>query len=127
MTGVEITKLDLIGEKPEGATYTFDAQDLTKGLLGFRKANSVSGRHYHRGESPTKNPETFILISGDIVLNTINIDTEEQDSCEISGPVKVNFHPFIWHEVIAKTDISFLELNSIEEHASDTYYDYQPV
>jgi D-lyxose ketol-isomerase len=34
----------------------------------------------------------------------------------------VTVYPFAWHEVIAETDMIFLELNTLEDGKTDTFY-----
>ena len=46
-------------------------------LIIFRKAGTVSGRHYHKGISPTKDPEIFVLLTGNCTVNWRNINEEE--------------------------------------------------
>ncbi|MCB0739017.1 MAG: hypothetical protein KDC92_16025 [Bacteroidetes bacterium] len=125
MEGVLIAELDLIGKKDTGSTYFFNTDGMTTGMIGYRTANSVSGRHYHKGLSQTKNPETFLLITGTIKLRCINTQTNQDQTWTVAAPKKVQFSPLIWHEVEALTDISFIELNSLQEHIDDTFYDFK--
>lgn len=99
-------------------------------ITGFRAAGSTSGRHYHKGISPAKSPEVFILLQGrgrwriaDIQSNTTNPTLQE---FPIEAPCTVVIHPRIWHELIADTDLTFIELNSMADHAPDTFTDWQP-
>lgn len=121
MNGVEIKPLNLIGENQSGTTLKIGLGKKDEGILAFRKAGSISGRHYHKGDSPGKNPEKLVLMTGvlRLVCRDLNNDTEE--TYHIRAPKLIEIAPMIWHEVTAVSDISFVELNSLEEHAADTY------
>lgn len=109
------------GEDDRGYTAEYQQREGTQ-LLLFRKAGSVSGRHYHKGLSATKNPEIFIVVSGTCTVNWRNLEEDSLHTARISGPSRLEIPPFTWHEVIAETDCTFLELNSIQEHVADTFY-----
>ena len=93
-------------------------------LLVFTHAGKSRGRHYHKGLSPTKKPEVLFLFSGTCRLNWKHL---EQDtpvaSVIVKAPARVEIDPLEWHELVAITDCIFVELNSLEEHAADTFYD----
>src|SRR5690606_892369 len=92
-------------------------------LIVFRKAGTISGRHYHKGLSMTKNPEILILCQGKIQLNWRNPNSRKLDTLLIDAPKKIEIAAFVWHEVIAITDCCFIELNSVSEHSADTFKD----
>jgi oxalate decarboxylase/phosphoglucose isomerase-like protein (cupin superfamily) len=105
-----------------GFTCEFTNDRLGEQLLVFRKAGTISGRHYHKGISATKNPEVFIVISGTCTFNWKHIDDTEIQSATVTGPTRIEVPPFIWHEVIPVTDCTCIELNSVAEHVADTFY-----
>jgi dTDP-4-dehydrorhamnose 3,5-epimerase-like enzyme len=119
---VTITPLQQIGLDERGGTYVFDT-DGRHGqfMVTERKAGTVSGRHYHEGVSPNKNPEVLILTAGDIQLNWRNIKGEEQGSISVSAPAQIVVPAWVWHEVIALTDMVMLELNAAADGRGDTY------
>ena len=127
MTGINISDLRFVGENERGATYEFFNSRAGDQVLGLRKAGSVNGKHYHAGKSEGKNPEIFILLRGEIELYARNLINKEEIRQEINGPKILEIHAYVWHEIKALTDIVFIELNSIEEHASDTEYDAEKV
>jgi uncharacterized protein (DUF2237 family) len=45
---------------------------------------------------------------------------------DIEGPCTVLIYPKVWHELVAHTPIEFVELNSIADHAADTFTDWEP-
>lgn len=123
MKGINIQPLCKIGENEKGATFSFNNLSRNGDLIcGYRKAESISGRHYHEGKSPGKNPEVFIILQGEAELYAKNLQTDEEIRMEIKEPSFIEIYPFIWHEVKAITDFVFLELNTIEQHADDTKY-----
>lgn len=120
---VTITPLDKVGADDRGFTYEYFHERYGRHMVCFRKAGSVSGRHYHKGLSLTKDPEILILASGTLTLNWKNINTQSKESFFIEAPVKIEIQPYIWHELIAFTDCTFIELNSLSEHEADTFHD----
>lgn len=121
---VTITPLDKIGSDERGYTYEYFHERYGRHLVCFRKAASVSGRHYHTGTSLTKNPEILILAHGTLTLNYRKVNSSELQTTLVEGPVKIEIQPYIWHELIALTDCCFIELNSLSEHEADTFYDH---
>ncbi len=117
-----ITPIDIKGQDERGYTAEYDHARSGKQLVVHRKAGTVSGRHYHKGLSSTKDPELFILLNGTCTLNWRHIDEEQMHTQLLIAPVQLAIAPYEWHEVITETDCTFLELNSIEEHAADTFY-----
>ena len=120
---MKITKLDLTRQNEDGYTCEYFHDRFGQHLILFRKAGTISGRHYHKGNSLTKNPEILLLLSGTCTLNWRDVNSERPETAMIEGPVRMDIPPYCWHEIVAKTDCVFLELNSIAEHAADTYYD----
>lgn len=120
---ITITPLDKIGEDERGYTYEYFHERYGRHLICFRKAGSVSGRHYHKGLSLTKNPEIIVLLHGVMTLNYRNVNDTAIQSMQIEGPLKIEIPPYIWHEFINVSDCSFLELNSLSEHQADTFSD----
>jgi dTDP-4-dehydrorhamnose 3,5-epimerase-like enzyme len=118
---IEITTLDLVNKDERGYTYEYFHDRYGRHLTVFRKAGSISGRHYHKGNSLSKNPEIIILIQGNLQLNYREVNSTTLHTVTINEPSHIAILPYIWHELIALTDCAFIELNSLSEHASDTY------
>lgn len=118
---IKVTRIEPAGNDERGYTAEFLQERTGTHLIVFRKAGTVSGRHYHKGIAPTKDPEILILLNGTCHLNIRHIEDPETTTETYSGPVMFEIPPFIWHELVAVTDCTFIELNSIEEHASDTF------
>lgn len=104
--------------------FTAEYNHLRGGLqlMLYRKAGTVSGRHYHKGASATKNPEVLLVMHGQCTVNCKHIDDTEIQTTVVTGPTQLEIPPYIWHELIPVTDCVMSELNSIEEHKADTYY-----
>lgn len=120
---VIITFLEKIGKDDRGYTYEYFHERYGRHLIAFRKAGSISGRHYHKGISLTKDPEILILCSGRITVNWRSDNGKEQQSRIVEGPAKIEIPVYTWHEIIAETDATFLEMNSLSEHSADTFHD----
>jgi dTDP-4-dehydrorhamnose 3,5-epimerase-like enzyme len=117
-----ITPISLSGSDNRGFTAEYPHERTGEQLIIFRKAGTVSGRHYHKGISATKNPEIFIVLTGKCTVNWRHIEEPEIQTAELEGPVKLVIPALIWHELLMHTDCTCIELNSIEEHKNDTFY-----
>ena len=119
---VKITAIPLLGTDERGYTAEYMHAHMGGHIIVFRKAGTISGRHYHKGLSATKDPEIFIIFIGSCTVNWKNINEEQLYTAEVTGPVKLEIPPNTWHEIIGITDYTALELNTLEEHKADTFY-----
>lgn len=124
---VKITPLDKIGYDERGYTYEYFHERMGRHLVIFRKANSISGNHYHKGLSLTKNPEILMLLSGAIILRYKEPQQAQIHIVQITIPSQIEIFPFVWHEIQCITDSTMLELGSLSEHEVDTFKDMNPV
>lgn len=115
------TPITPAGSDERGYTAEFEQNRTGTHLIVYRKADTVSGRHYHKGLSDTKNPEILILLSGTCTFNWKHIDDKEVQTAVYEAPMHFKIPPMIWHELIPVTDCTFMEMNSIAEHAADTF------
>jgi dTDP-4-dehydrorhamnose 3,5-epimerase-like enzyme len=120
---MKVTRIDCLNTDERGYVAEYTHERMGKQLLIFSKAGAVRGRHYHKGLSATKNPELLILLTGKMKLNWKKVGEEVMHEEVIIAPAKIEVSANHWHEFIAETDCSFIEMNSIEEHAADTFYD----
>lgn len=118
---IEVTTITPAGEDDRGFTAEFEQKRTGTHLIVYRRAGTISGRHYHKGISDTKNPEILTLLSGSCTLKWKHIDSDELQSEQYSAPVQLTIPPLVWHEITADTDCTFVEQNSIEEHVADTF------
>jgi len=123
MKGIEIKDLHFVGENDRGTTHEYENPRPGVQMLGYRKAGSINGNHYHEGKSSSKKPEVFILLNGNIELYAKNMETGEETTTTLFGPKQLEISPNVWHVITTITDIVFIELNSIAEHAADTKYE----
>lgn len=118
---ITIEPLNVFAEHDRGKTLLFDNERTGEFILGYRNKDSISGRHYHKGSAPNKNPEILILISGSIQLKAIDLGDKSEQTVKVKTPSRIEISAMIWHEVIALTDCVFLETNSINDCDTDTY------
>ncbi|MDD2793155.1 MAG: hypothetical protein PHD73_08245 [Sediminibacterium sp.] len=118
---VKVTKLSKIGEDERGATHYFDTARSGQFIVAYRKAGSVSGRHYHKGIAPKKNPEQIIIMQGEALLNWYDVRGGRSGSETITAPSLVEIEPWAWHEVISQTDIIVFEMNGLNDAKEDTF------
>lgn len=123
MEGIKIAELKTVREDNRGKALEFSTRATKDFLLISKKKGTVSGEHYHKGKVPQKKPEILILMRGQIELYCKNLKTKEEFREIIDKPSTIQIFPYIWHEVKALTDITFLELNSLEQHQKDTIKD----
>lgn len=118
---IEVIPISMIAEDERGATHYFDTDRSGQFIIAYRKAGSASGRHYHKGTAKNKNPEKVIIMSGQATLNWLDIRGTEKGSVVVKAPSMIIVHPWIWHEVMADTDIVVFELNALEDGKDDTF------
>ncbi len=118
---VEIISVNKIGEDERGATHYFDTDRTGQFIIAYRKKGSRSGRHYHKGTAPAKNPEQLILMQGEVTVNWFDVQGDAKGSIQVKAPAKIFIQPWAWHEVIADTDMIMFELNGLEDAKDDTF------
>lgn len=117
---VKVLSLSLINEDERGATFEIENDRTGNYILAFRKAGSSSGRHYHTGKSPHKDPEILYILSGEVVVRWRRIDEKEIKEIKVTSPAKVEIAINIWHELIPLSDCSFWEMNSLNDVKNDS-------
>ncbi|HQE11988.1 MAG TPA: hypothetical protein PLQ78_04525 [Flavipsychrobacter sp.] len=120
---MKIVAIEPFSQDDRGSVAEYYHERTGFHLLVFTKAGAVRGRHYHAGNSISKNPEIIILVSGTCTINWRNVNEKNVITETISGPAKIEIAPYEWHEFIAVTDCSMVELNSLSEHIADTIHD----
>jgi hypothetical protein len=118
---IEIIPIAKIAEDERGATHYFDTDRSGQFIIGYRKAGSVSARHYHKGIAKGKNPEQVIIMSGEATVNWFDIKGDARGSDRLVAPAMLIVYPFTWHEVIADTDIVMFELNALADGKEDSF------
>ena len=121
MKGADFKELDLLFGGDNGQLFEFDNRKKTDRIvLVTRKAGTISGREYHTGKHPNKDPETGIVVSGTVEFYCRNSDDEEITT-SYNKPVRYTFHKNIYHEVRAITDIIFIEFNAATDGQEDSF------
>jgi hypothetical protein len=118
---VTISPIDVKAVDERGALHYFSTDRTGEFLLVYRNAGTVSGQHYHKGVSNGKNPEDMLLMQGSANLHWKDLNTNKEETVELVAPVRVLIQANVWHELIAITDIVFVELNSLADGSEDTY------
>ena len=118
---VTINPIEVKAVDERGALHYFSTDRTGEFLLVYRKAGTISGQHYHKGISAGKNPEDMLLVQGTANLHWKDLKTNKEETVELIAPVRVLIQANVWHELMAITDIVFVELNSLAEGSEDTY------
>tara|TARA_R110001592_G_scaffold219477_1_gene473651 strand:+ start:29618 stop:29986 length:369 start_codon:yes stop_codon:yes gene_type:complete len=118
----ELIALKELSSNENGSTHEFEAIQSEGYLLATRKAGTLSGNHYHKGDSLAKNPESLVLVQGKVKLSVKSLETGDKEERVIESPIIIRIKPKVLHSLEALTDIIFLEFNSLDEHKADTYY-----
>jgi len=118
---VTVSPIDVQAVDERGALHYFSTDRTGEFLLVYRNAGSVSGSHYHKGNSAGKNPEDMLLMQGTASLHWKDLKTNQEETVELVAPTRVLIQANVWHELTAITDIVFVELNSLVDGSEDTY------
>jgi hypothetical protein len=118
---VQVLPIDVKAVDERGALHYFATDRTGEFLLIYRNAGTVSGQHYHKGISAGKNPEDMLLMQGKANLHWKDLVTKEEKTIELIAPIRVQILANIWHELIAVTDIVYIELNSLSDGIEDTH------
>jgi hypothetical protein len=118
---VTINPIEVKAVDERGALHYFSTDRTGEFLLVYRKAGTISGQHYHKGISAGKNPEDMLLVQGTANLHWKDLKTNKEETVELIAPIRVLIQANVWHELMAITDIVFVELNSLAEGSEDTY------
>lgn len=117
---VDISEIAPYSTNLKGETYELANDRLTNMVLCFRNENTISGNHYHTGLVSNKNPEILYLIQGVAIFRWRFLNSPEKIKERIvKGPCKITIPILVWHQFEAKTNLIFLELNSLEDGRRD--------
>lgn len=101
----------------------FKGEDAKQITVLFRKAGTISGNHYHKGEDPSKNPEKFFIIKGKMKLTAENLEGELLWEDIVDDLTEIRIPPYVKHTFEALEDTWFIEYRKtvFDEKNSDTY------
>jgi hypothetical protein len=89
-----------------------------------REENSITGKHYHTGSNPNKNPEILFLLEGAVEYTWFDQGTEytidRLHTSLVHGPARIITKSMVWHQIKTLTRCTFLELNSWDDAEEDT-------
>jgi dTDP-4-dehydrorhamnose 3,5-epimerase-like enzyme len=120
---MKIIPLEPFSRDDRGYVGEYYHDRIGQHLIVFCNAGAVRGRHYHKGISITKNPEILIVLSGKVIVNWRGLNETTVNSQFVPGPARIEIPAYTWHEFVAETECTFLELNSLSEHKADTFYE----
>ncbi|PIR03732.1 MAG: hypothetical protein COV59_04655 [Candidatus Magasanikbacteria bacterium CG11_big_fil_rev_8_21_14_0_20_39_34] len=110
MDGVRVTLLEGKKNKTEkGWNIPLLSYHADGVGIFFRRAGIISGKHYHKGNSPSRTPEKGILIDGKAKFYCKNLETGDEQETFVEAPVSWEIDPMIYHEMHMITDCTFIE------------------
>jgi hypothetical protein len=92
-------------------------------LICYRNKDTKSGNHYHTGKSKSKDPEKILLLKGEVALKWRSRNQKNWEEIGCSAPIEIHIPTGVIHILWAKTDILFIEQNTLDEHQGDTFRD----
>lgn len=117
---VSVRPLPEIGSDERGASYVIENDRTGDFMLAFRKTGSSSGRHYHTGKVPGKNPEILYLLTGEAIIRWRPVAETRIREVKVTAPARVEIQINIWHELVPTKDCAFWEMNSLEDVRQDS-------
>jgi hypothetical protein len=117
---IKVSSVEKIFEDNRGESFHIFNDRSGNFMLGYRKAGSSSGRHYHTGKAAYKDPEILYLLSGEALLRWRKLEEKAVQEIEVKSPARIEIPVMIWHELVAVTDCSFWEMNSLEDVQKDS-------
>jgi dTDP-4-dehydrorhamnose 3,5-epimerase-like enzyme len=111
MTGITIQQiLPKNPNDPRGETVELFQGRLGKQVTLYRRVKGAKfGNHFHKGDDPSKNPEIFYLISGEVVLSAENGKTHQTEQFTVTAGHQILIDPGVYHEFEALCDVVFIE------------------
>ncbi|ASZ13518.1 hypothetical protein KTO58_06595 [Chitinophaga pendula] len=117
---ITVTPLQLLGQDDRGSNFSWLTDRTGEFLLCYRHAGSSSGQHYHTGASANKNPEVMYLLNGQATLHWCTLNDITIHTVIATAPARIEVPANIWHQLIAVTDCTFIELNTVEDVRNDS-------
>lgn len=122
MKGIKIIKYKTSYTDKRGEIYNKLFAPPLKELAFFtRKKGAVSGKHYHEGIHPSKNPERFFIISGKMRFYARDLKTGKEMKKTITPFTEIQISPNIYHELTALTASIFMELKKEKGGYDDVF------
>ncbi len=107
---------------PRGPTYEWKLSDGKSITVYMRKKGCTFGGHFHRGTDPSKNPERFFVIKGQMIMRFIKQNCTDQTVMLGQGDV-ITIYPGVRHCAEAIEDVIYVEdrLTHFDPINPDTY------
>lgn len=119
MKAFKITPIKSFKESKTALKYEFSSRKTKDYMLIKAKEGEILGEHWHEGKVAAKNPEHIIFIEGRAKLVGRHVETYETEEKTVEAPCIINIYPYWYHEMIALTDITLIDLGSLADHKAD--------
>ena len=120
MLGVTVKEAKKESRDDKNAVYGWYGEHVKGTRIFYRKAGESAGQEYHTGLDPSKNPERFFIVSGEIEFEVFDGKSDEKFTVE--APAEVEIAPWIWHATIAVSNVCYLKHSLLAEPSKkDTF------
>ncbi len=120
MLGITIKQPEKESRDDKNIVYGWYDKEIKGTRIFYRKAGEVAGREYHMGSDPSKNPEKFFIVSGEIEFEVF--DGKYDEKFRVKAPAEVDIAPRIWHATTAISDVCYIKhAPLVEPDKKDTF------
>ena len=119
MRSLAITPIKPFKESKTALKYEFSSRKTKDYIIAKVKKGTTLGEHWHEGKVASKNPEIIIFIEGRAKIVCKHIETSDTEEITVEAPCLIEIYPFWYHEMVALTDITIIELGSVKDHQAD--------
>lgn len=125
-TGFVVEKLPQVNPGDErGPIYSvFTGENMEEVAVSKRKAGSIAGNHFHKGESPSRRPEINFIVDGKGYFEVYDWRNERRYfKTVVEEGDLVRIEPGVYHTLHAVTDITLIERMVVpfDKNNSDIY------
>ncbi|QQG39096.1 MAG: hypothetical protein HYS32_01405 [Candidatus Woesearchaeota archaeon] len=110
--GIEIIRLDNASSNTKGPVFewkNFTNEKIVQITCYQRKKGVIFGNHFHKGIDSSKNPEMFLMVSGEADFSVYNKFSNEKKTIRIKEGDVIIIYPNVLHKFTAFTDVVYIE------------------
>ena len=116
---VKITQASLLKEDSRGQVFRFSTRSSDNFSVLHHKRYSISGKHYHIGNSKSKSPEVLFLAKGIVKLVVRDVKSGTVEEHEVKENSLIEIPAMVYPELHARTDVILMEFNCEDMNFDD--------